>query len=73
MSRMSELHAELAAQDATARDAASEMLSALLGARAWVLHWQMDKAHGLAPTDGSLEDALREIETAITNAGGRWA
>lgn len=37
----------------------------LQNAAAWVTHWQMDRAHKLMPTEGSLAEAICDINDAL--------
>lgn len=47
----------------------AELAKALRQQQAWVRHWRDDKAHGLKPTDGSLDDANDGIEAVLEKAG----
>ena len=48
--------------------AAPDMLNALRMQKAWVNHWLTDVAHNLKPTEGSLREALADIEAAMIKA-----
>lgn len=48
--------------------ASPDMLDTLRQQKAWVNHWLTDIAHNLKPTEGSLREALSDIEAAIAKA-----
>lgn len=61
--------ADHAATAVLAKNSHDDLIAALRMQQAWVHHWRDDKAHGLKPSDGSLNDAEKAIDAALAKAG----